>query len=279
MKVICDAPGQTCNRLWSYVATISECIVKRKKMVIIFFDYTIEDFPNLLHCPFIYFPLYQKWLLERGNNWNRFKGLTWKATHNEFMDKVYYKLGFIKGWHTRRDTKYLQSAKKKIIHIFTPRKEIITTGTLFIDTIRKNADIVIGVHIRRGDYRNWNEGRFYYELDQYIDFMRKVEKLFPSQKVSFFICSDEWFHVNEFTELALYRFENNQTSSAILDLYTLSMCDYIMGPYSTFSRWASFIGEKPLCFIKDVEQLFTLESFSPIKDFFHFENGNEIPDW
>ncbi|MDD4437861.1 MAG: alpha-1,2-fucosyltransferase [Erysipelotrichales bacterium] len=279
MKVICDAPGQTCNRLWSYVATISECIVKRKKMVIIFFDYTIEDFPNLLHCPFIYFPLYQKWLLERGNNWNRFKGLTWKATHNEFMDKVYYKLGFIKGWHTRRDTKYLQSAKKKIIHIFTPRKEIITTGTLFIDTIRKNADIVIGVHIRRGDYRNWNEGRFYYELDQYIDFMRKVEKLFPSQKVSFFICSDEWFHVNEFTELSLYRFENNQTSSAILDLYTLSMCDYIMGPYSTFSRWASFIGEKPLCFIKDVEQLFTLESFSPIKDFFHFENGNEIPDW
>ena len=43
MRVICDAPGQTCNRLWSYLASISECIVRKKKLMIIFYDW---DDPN-----------------------------------------------------------------------------------------------------------------------------------------------------------------------------------------------------------------------------------------
>jgi tripartite ATP-independent transporter DctM subunit len=79
MIIICDAPGQTCNRLWSYAASIAECIVKKKRLMIIFYDWTIEDFPNLLHCPWIYFPLWHKWYLERGNGWNNYKGLTWKG--------------------------------------------------------------------------------------------------------------------------------------------------------------------------------------------------------
>ena len=89
MKVICDAPGQTCNRLWTYVATLSECIVKKKKMVILFFDYTIEEFPYLLHSKYICFPFYQPWYLNRGNGWNNFKGGTWKLTHSKRWDKVF----------------------------------------------------------------------------------------------------------------------------------------------------------------------------------------------
>ena len=52
MRVICDAPGQTCNRLWTYLTSIAQCVAKRK-MMIIFYDWTIEDFPHLLHAPFI----------------------------------------------------------------------------------------------------------------------------------------------------------------------------------------------------------------------------------
>ena len=89
MRVICDAPGQTCNRLWTYVTSVAQCVAENKKMVIIFYDWTIEDFPNLLHCPFIYFPLYHKWYLERGNGWNNYKGLTWKITHNKTWDKIF----------------------------------------------------------------------------------------------------------------------------------------------------------------------------------------------
>lgn len=279
MKIICDAPGQTCNRLWSYVATIAECIVKHKKMMILFYDYTIEDFPNFRHCPFIYFPLYQKWYLEHGNGWNNFKGLTWKATHNKQWDKIYFFFGFFKGWHTRRNIEHIAATKKEIIHIFTPRKEITENANKLIKQIREENDIIIGVHIRRGDYRTWNNGKFFFEFSQYKTFMERIRDLYKGKNVSFFISSNEKFSTDLFTELKCYSFENTQNSSTILDLYTLSLCDKIIGPFSSYSRWASFYGEKPICFLENINQQFTEESFSPITDFFHFANGKEILDW
>ena len=115
MRIICDAPGQTCNRLWTYVASVAECVAKKKKMAILFFDWTIGDFPNLLHCPFIYFPLYHRWYLKRGNGWNNYKGLTWKITHNTRWDKVFKFFGFTKGWNTLNDSRYLNQTKKNIL--------------------------------------------------------------------------------------------------------------------------------------------------------------------
>jgi hypothetical protein len=34
--------------------------------------------------------------------------------------------------------------------------------------------------------------------------------------------------------------------SAVEDLYSLARCDYLLGPPSTFSLWASFYGNVPL---------------------------------
>ena len=89
MRVICDAPGQTCNRLWTYLASVAQCIAEKKKMVIIFYDWTIEDFPNLLHAPFIYYPLWQPWFLRLPKGWGWYKHLTWKVTHNKVWDFIF----------------------------------------------------------------------------------------------------------------------------------------------------------------------------------------------
>lgn len=278
MIVICDAPGQTCNRLWTYVASIAQCITEEKRMIIIFFDWTIEDFPNLLNCKFIYFPLWQKWYLERGNGWNNYKGLTWKVTHNKTWDNIFRILGFTKGWQTRNDTKYLKQTMPQLKQIFRPKDEIMQKAENMISNLRDESDIVVGVHIRRGDYATWNEGRFFYELEDYHQFMIRIRKLYGIKKVSFFISSNEFFTLDIFTGCKCQRFEKKH-SSAILDLYSLSLCDLIIGPYSSYSRWASFIGEKPLCFIESKDQQFTENSFSKIVDYFHFENGKEILDW
>jgi len=278
MRVICDAPGQTCNRLWSYLASISECIVKKKRLVIIFYDWTIEDFPNLLHCPWIYFPLWHKWYLERGNGWNNYKGLTWKATHSKRMDKIYKALGFVKGWHTRRNTCFIAETKTEIQRLYHPRKEITDKAESLISKLKRQSDIVIGVHIRRGDYATWNDGKFYYSLEEYHAFMIRLQEYYRDKRIAFFISSNEDFSLDVFKGCQCYRFYQ-ESSGAILDLYTLSICDRIIGPFSSYSRWASFIGEVPLCFLESKEQLFTEESFSKIVDFFHFENGKEILDW
>ena len=187
MRIICDAPGQTCNRLWTYVTSVAQCIAEHKRMVIIFFDWTIEDFPNLLHCPFIYFPLYHKWYLECGNGWNNYKGLTWKVTHNKTWDKLFKFLGFKKGWFTMSDTRYLAQTKKELQFIFRPRQEIIEKAESMIREIRRNADFVVGIHIRHGDYKTFYNGIFYYTIEGEYNqalFIALSYKTFPAIRLS-----------------------------------------------------------------------------------------------
>lgn len=247
-------------------------------MVIIFYDWTIEDFPNLLHCPFIYFPLWQKWYLERGNGWNNYKGLTWKVTHNKRWDRIFKFFGCTKGWQTRTDTRYLRQTMPELKRIFRPKEEIMQKAEGLIAQMKQESDLVVGVHIRRGDYATWHNGRFFYSLEEYHQFMLRVKALYNDRRVSFFISSNEDFSLDQFEGCTCRRF-GKEPSGAILDLYTLAACDRIMGPFSSYSRWASFIGEVPLCFLENKEQTFTGQSFSKIVDFFHFENGKEIFDW
>ena len=278
MRIICDAPGQTCNRLWTYVASVAQCVAERKKMIIIFYDWTIEDFPNLLHCPFIYYPLWHKWYLERGNGWNNYKGLTWKVTHNKTWNKIFKFFGCTKGWQTRTDTRYLMQTLPELKHIFRPKDEIMNKAEGIIKEMKQTSNLVVGVHIRRGDYATWNDGRFYYELEDYHQFMLRIIQLYKDHRVSFFISSNEVFSSEIFKDCECRRF-GQEPSGAILDLYTLSLCDRIIGPFSSYSRWASFIGEVPLCFLETKDQQFMEENFSKIVDYFHFENGKEILDW
>ena len=278
MRIICDAPGQTCNRLWTYVASVAQCVAEKKKMVILFFDWTIEDFPNLLHSPFIYYPLWHKWYLERGNGWNNYKGLTWKVTHNQTWDKIFKYLGFKKGWYTMHDTRYLQLTKLQLQTIFRPRKDITDKAERMIAEMHKDYDWVVGIHIRHGDYKSFCNGRYYYTLEEFHQFMLQIKALHPDKRIAFFISSNESFSVDIFEGCQCYRF-GKEPSGDILDLHTLSLCDCILGPWSTYSRWASFIGEVPLCFIKYKNQQLTEENFSIVTDFYHFANGESTEDY
>jgi hypothetical protein len=257
---------------------VAQCIAEQRSMVIIFYDWTIEDFPNLLHAPFIYYPLWHKWYLERGNGWNNYKGLTWKVTHNPRWDRIFKWLGFTKGWATRTDTRYLQQTLPALKRIFRPKDDIMQKAEAMIAELRQKSDMVVGVHIRRGDYATWNDGRFFFSLEEYHQLMVRVAQLYSDRRVAFFISSNEAFSPDIFEGCHCRRF-GSEPSGAVLDLYTLSLCDRIIGPFSSYSRWASFIGEVPLCFLESKDQQFSEDSFSRITDYFHFANGKEILDW
>lgn len=57
------------------------------------------------------------------------------------------------------------------------------------------------------------------------------------------------------------------------DLYALSRCNYIMGPPSTFTMWASFIGDVPLRIVKYSNENIERDEFSPILYQNVFKNG------
>ena len=42
----------------------------------------------------------------------------------------------------------------------------------------QTSDLVIGVHIRRGDYATWHNGQFFYGLEEYHQFMLRVQELY-----------------------------------------------------------------------------------------------------
>jgi hypothetical protein len=46
------------------------------------------------------------------------------------------------------------------------------------------------------------------------------------------------------------------------DLFSLAACDYIMGPPSTFTLWASFFGGVPLYTINNSSDSLRIESFA-----------------
>ena len=46
------------------------------------------------------------------------------------------------------------------------------------------------------------------------------------------------------------------------DHYLMSRCDYIVGPPSTFSMWASYIGKAKYCHIRSGTDAITADSFT-----------------
>ena len=141
--------------------------------------------------------------------------------------------------------------------LFTPRPEHVSRVETIVSTLLKENTILIGIHLRRGDYRTWQSGKFYYDDKTYLNFIEQSKHLFKPQNVQFCLCSDEKIDANTFNANNIYI----STNKAIIDLYLLSKCNYIIGPPSTFSGWASFYGEVPLHSIENHTITLSLQGF------------------
>ncbi len=131
---------------------------------------------------------------------------------------------------------------REIRALFNPIPEIRQKVQQTICEARKNVDLVIGVHIRRGDYKGFQGGRFYFEIEQYAGLMRKVSELFPTKRLRFLVCSNETLQREQFSGLDV----SFGPGHLVEDMYSLAACDYLLGTHSTFVMWASFYGEVPL---------------------------------
>jgi len=110
-----------------------------------------------------------------------------------------------------------------------------------MDTGRQACDVLVGVHVRQGDYINFCDGIYYYSNEEFQCEMRKVALLFPEQRVGFLVVSNEPHQVVFSEDLLVFK----GSGHFIEDMYCLAACDYIMGPPSTFSIWSSFYGNVP----------------------------------
>ena len=147
-----------------------------------------------------------------------------------FLDGLYFlaKADFVKHSETIRE-------------LFAPSAAIEKSAVASVARARESAEVVIGVHIRQGDYRHHDHGRLYYSTGEYALVLRELVALFSKRSPRFLICSDGPQDPSQFDE---FNFQFGP-GHFVEDLYALSKCDYIAGPGSTFSQWASFYGRVP----------------------------------
>ena len=164
---------------------------------------------------------------------------------------------FCQGWLFRVDLDACLKYSDQIRAYFTPLEKHQHNVSTLISEARKAGEILVGVHIRHGDYKQFHGGKFYYSVDEYLEVMKKVEELFINNQVVFLICSNIKQSPDIFSEFN-FIFANDHF---VEDMYSLAQCDYIIGPPSTYSLWASFYGNVPLYEIYDPEANLSLDSF------------------
>ena len=163
----------------------------------------------------------------------------------------------VKGWKFR-DGINLVRFHSEIRSYFTPVASVRLPAERVIEEARSRADLVIGVHIRQGDYRGWKNGIHYFETTQYAHWMRQAKALFPEKKIVFMICASNPIETAELREFDVVYGPGAVAS----DLHALSLCDRIIAPPSTFSTWASYYGRVPLSMMEHHEQQLMSESFA-----------------
>jgi hypothetical protein len=148
---------------------------------------------------------------------------------------------FMYGWVFRAPGA-VQKHGEELRAYFQPVEAYDRISAQAVASLRRDAEVVVGVHIRQGDYRQWRKGRCFFSMARYAAWMQELGEQFPGKKVSFLVCSDEPRRPEEFPGLSV----GFGPGFPMGDLYALAKCDYIMGTLSSFSQWASFYGNRPL---------------------------------
>jgi hypothetical protein len=132
--------------------------------------------------------------------------------------------------------------------VFPKIKEYFEISSLYTPKINEpqenlqDCDVIVGVAIRHGDYKTWQNGKYYLSIETYQQWMEKVENSFAPKKIGFFIASDEEQDLSIFENHIIYF----RAGHPLANLYSLSKCDFLLSVPSSFAGWSHFIGETPL---------------------------------
>jgi len=167
---------------------------------------------------------------------------------------------FVSGWAFRVH-ELTKKYQNYFISKYSLREEYFKNNILLdkINKLKESDKIVVGVHIRRGDYKYYMESKYYFDDNVYIKYMEKIKKEIDvkyNKKYGFIIFSNENLSIseNEYTFIS-----NNEW---YVDHMLMSKCDFLLGPPSTFTMWASYIGKVKYFHIENDNGNIDLDSFT-----------------
>lgn len=162
-----------------------------------------------------------------------------------------------------RAIKALERHRESVTRLLEFSSEIRNRAEAFIArSIRDHDTVLFGFHIRRGDYRTYRGGEYFFTNEHWQNWVQQCRQISEQTGKRFLgiAFSNEpldWLVDHQQDVIA-------GPGDLFDDLAVLSMCHYLVGPPSTFSGWASFMGRKPLLVLDRAELQCHVEQFQVV---------------
>jgi hypothetical protein len=180
----------------------------------------------------------------------------------DFVRKALYKVVICQGFGFR-DIANVAKHHDKLTRMFRMSDCVLhEVDDFYRKMVVPSHSVVVGFHVRRGDYRSFKGGHFHFSDSQWTLWINACRSLITRQGLRFLgvIFSNE--DVSDLTRGA-----NDLVPSPgglFTDLEMLTRCNYIVGPPSTYSGWASFIARVPSLRLDARMGEITLERFEVV---------------
>jgi Glycosyl transferase family 11 len=168
---------------------------------------------------------------------------------------------FLSGWELC-DWKLVEKHQIEIRNSLQINQKYTEISQSFISDLRKKYNLIIGIMIRQGDYQQWEDGKYYFTTEQYINWINQINEILQHQgKIGFVIASDTKQELSTFNNPSIHCTTGIAGGQGhyIESLVQLSLCDAVVSPPSSFSMWATFLGNIPFVPLNTSEQVITQE--------------------
>jgi hypothetical protein len=165
----------------------------------------------------------------------------------------------LKGFHfSAKDL--VAKHKEKICQILDFSRSVKEPIDQLFKEVRKKYSLILGVHIRENDFKDFYEGKYFVPLKHYMRFIDQIKKLKYEESLGVLICSDS----SKILKQVEQRYPDYilPKGSVAEDMYALSQCNYILGPQATsMSAWAAYLGNTKLAQINSSTEAINFSSF------------------
>ena len=176
-------------------------------------------------------------------NENKCRNRTWNY-NKDYLSHNLTTWGYLQSW------KYFESSSDAVRKAFTIREKYLLEARAFLDLHTKPRHVLIGVHIRRGDFvSDYNTGLGYTVADgnytqKAMDWFRK-----KSDRCLFVVVSDgiPWCKENIKGEDVIY----SNSTEGIVDMAILSLCHHCIITGGSFGWWGGWLAGGTVIYLTD----------------------------
>ena len=161
----------------------------------------------------------------------------------------------VAGWNVRYYDLFLKY-RDEICSLFQIDEAYTLPVQAKMRVLDEEKGVRLGLHIRRGDYAQWADGRYFYDDKTYAAFVLGFVRLHPGETVHVYLATNDPAVTEEYFCRTLQEGtgEGEKLPKVHLlggtppeDLYMLSQCDALIGPPNTFTLVAAMYRDIPLC--------------------------------